>query len=192
MSFTGFWVVMPVPMSVVEEVAPVLGPPIEDRRTSHSARRAMECWVDGGPDALDVPQLHALAAPYLLDDHLDLLFDVWEAHEKAGPFLKSACRKGYPAVGLAHALGPNRFRALPGWFGNFVLTPEEVRTALPAVEAALTLLPSGRRSAEVRLREVLEEVSAEDADTLLDSLLPTWRRAAAEGQGLIGAQVTPD
>ncbi|MCX4755172.1 hypothetical protein [Kitasatospora purpeofusca] len=191
MSFTGFWVVMPVPASVVEEVAPVLAPPIEHRRTSGPARRAMERWAGGGPDGLDMPLLHDLASPDLLDDHLDLLFDVWEAHANAGPFLKSACRKGYPAVGLAHALGPDRFRALPGWFGNFVLTRDQVRTTLPAVEAALTLLPSERRSAEVRLREVLEEVSAEDADTLLDSPLPTWRRAAAAGQGLTGAQVTP-
>ncbi|MFD4908993.1 hypothetical protein [Kitasatospora purpeofusca] len=47
MSFRGFRVVMPVPASVVDEVAPVLALPIETRRTSGSARRAMERWAGG-------------------------------------------------------------------------------------------------------------------------------------------------
>ncbi|MFE7191435.1 hypothetical protein [Kitasatospora sp. NPDC057541] len=191
MSFTGFWVVMPVPAAVIDEVAPVLGPVIEAQSASDAARAGLQRWARGGADVPDVLEFHDLAAPYLLDDHLDLLFEVWGGYEKAGPFLKSACRKGYPAIGLAHALGHERFGVLPGWFGTFVVPPDEVRAALPAVEAALTLHPADRAAADQRLNEFLEEASPEDTAALLDDLAPTWRWAAATGQGLIGAQAVP-
>ncbi|MFH8385860.1 hypothetical protein ACH4E7_33895 [Kitasatospora sp. NPDC018058] len=191
MSITGYWVVMPVPASVIDEVVPVLGPLIAAQAASDAGRRGLERWLRGGLDLPDVLELHDLAAPYLLDDHLDLLFEVWGAYEKADRFLKSACRKGYPAIGMAYALGPERFSAVPGWFGDFVLTPHEVRAALPAVEAALALDPAERAAADRRLHELLDEASEENAAALFDDLVPTWRRAADTGQGLIGAQAIP-
>lgn len=191
MSFTGFWVVMPVPAAEVDKLVPVLRPLIEAQASSGSGQGVLERWLRGGSEAVDVLELHDSTAPYLLDDHLDLLYEVWGAYENAGPFLKASCRKGYPAVGLAHALGPERFGALPGWFGHFVLTPQEVQATLPTVEAAFALDPAQRQAADQRLYELLAEASDEDTAALLDDLVPTWRRAADAGQGLIGAQFVP-
>lgn len=117
MSFTGFSVVMPVPAVEVDKLAPVLGPLIELQATSGSGQGVLERWLRGGSEAVDVLDLHDSTAPYLLDDHLDLLHEVWGAYEKAGPFLKAPCRRGHPGVWLAHGLGPQPFGALPGWFG---------------------------------------------------------------------------
>ncbi|MFF4923936.1 hypothetical protein ACFY4B_25420 [Kitasatospora sp. NPDC001261] len=189
MSFRGYWVVMPVPVDVVADVAPVFTPLIDAQAAA--GRERLERWRHESPGRPDVTELHDLAAPYLLDDHLDVLFGIWGTHEAAGPFLESSCRKGYPAVGLAHALRAERFLALPGWFGHFVLTPQEVRATLPAVQAALDLTPDQRSTVEQRLYDILDEVSEEDAAALLDDLVPVWRRAAATGQGLIGAQAIP-
>ncbi|MFD0260146.1 hypothetical protein ACFVH7_17935 [Kitasatospora indigofera] len=191
MSFTGLWVVMPVPAVLAGELAPVLGPTIEAQAASSPGPKAATRWWQGGAGTVDSGDLHDLAAPFLLDDHLDELYEVWGDYEHAGPFLKSACRKGYPASGLAWALGPRRFGALPGWFGNFVLSPDEVCSALPAVEAALALDTMERTAVEVRLSRLLEEASDDDTAALLDDLVPVWRRAADTGQSLIGAQVVP-
>ncbi|SDT83362.1 hypothetical protein SAMN05216371_8184 [Streptomyces sp. TLI_053] len=182
---------MPVPSSVIDDVAPVLVPLIDAQASSAAGQAGLERWRSGGPGGPDVWEFHDMAAPYLMDEHLDVLFDIWGTYEKPGRFLKAACRKGYPAVGLAHALGPERWAALPGWFGNFVLTPGEVRSSLPAVEAALGFGPGERAAAELRLHDVLDEVSDHDATALLDDLVPVWRRAADTGQGLIGAQAVP-
>ncbi|RKE05124.1 hypothetical protein [Streptomyces sp. TLI_171] len=167
----------------------MLAPLIE--RQAAAAKGAFGRWQRGDLDLRNVRHQDGLAAPDLFDDHLDLLYEVWGAHEKSGPFLVSSCRKGYPTVGLAHALGPRRFAALPGWFGNFVLDPEQVRATLPGVEAAFALDPAQQAIAEQRLHEVLEEVTAEDAAVLFDEVVPTWRRAADLDWGLIGAQATP-
>ncbi|MFB7946411.1 hypothetical protein ACFC6L_16010 [Kitasatospora phosalacinea] len=189
MSFTGWWIVMPVPGAVVAGAAPLLGPPIAAQAAA--GRAAFERWRSGALDLRGREEQYDLAAPDLLDDHLDLLYGIWGAHEKSGPFFAASCRKGHPAAGLAHALGPQRFAELPGWFGNFVLTPEQVRATLPAVTAALALDPAQRAAAEHRLHEVLDEIADEDAAALLDALAPAWQCARDTGRGLIGAQATP-
>ncbi|MEU8927338.1 hypothetical protein AB0D10_41545 [Kitasatospora sp. NPDC048545] len=63
MSITGFWVVMPVPAFVIDEVAPVLGPLIAAQAASDASRRGLERWLRGGLDLPDVLELHNLAAP---------------------------------------------------------------------------------------------------------------------------------
>ncbi|BAJ33227.1 MULTISPECIES: hypothetical protein [Kitasatospora] len=189
MSVTGWWVVMPVPGAVVVDVGAVVGPLVAAQAREGGA--GFERWRRGELDLREAEAQYGLAAPDLLDDHLDLLYEVWGAHEKSGPFLAAACRKGCPAAGLAHAVGAERFGALPGWFGNFALGPERVREAFPAVEAAFSLGTGERAAAERRLYEALEEVRPEDADALLDGLVPVWRRARDAGWGLLGAQATP-
>ncbi|QKW23915.1 hypothetical protein HUT16_36725 [Kitasatospora sp. NA04385] len=189
MSVTGWWIVMAVPGSVVAEVRPRLGPLIEGQAAA--GQGGFERWRRGELDLRCVPEQYDLAAPDLLDEHLDLLYEVWNAHAESGPSLAASCRKGYPAVGLAHALGPERFAALPGWFGHFVLSPGRVRDTLPGVAAALSLDPAQRAAAEQRLRAVLDEVQDADAAALLDGLVPVWQRARDAGWGVIGAQATP-
>ncbi|WP_033354278.1 hypothetical protein [Kitasatospora aureofaciens] len=86
-----------------------------------------------------------------------------------------------------HEIGGQR----SGDFGRFVLIPQEVQATLPTVEAAFALDPDQRQVADQRLYKLLAEASDEDAAALLDDLVPTWRRAADTGQGLIGAQAVP-
>ncbi|CAL9523255.1 hypothetical protein SUDANB176_03895 [Streptomyces sp. enrichment culture] len=50
--------------------------------------------------------------------------------EGAGPFLATA-RKANPDAALRYGLGARRSAMLPGRFGDFLPSAEEVRTALP-------------------------------------------------------------
>ncbi|WP_158714163.1 hypothetical protein [Kitasatospora aureofaciens] len=79
------------------------------------------------------------AGPSALDERICLVYEAWErGYDKALPHLAVSVRKGYPATAMAFALGPERTAALPGWFGDLILTPEQVRQTLPAVEQAFT------------------------------------------------------
>ncbi|MFF0413427.1 hypothetical protein ACFYUY_23695 [Kitasatospora sp. NPDC004745] len=134
-----------------------------------------------------------VAGPSALDERICRVYEAWErGYDKALPHLAVSTRKAYPATAMAFALGPERNAELPGWFGDLILTPQQVRQTLPAVERAFTWSTETRRRAELLLTTALyPEGDQEDIDALLDGVPPVWRAAARAGQGLLGAHFIP-
>ncbi|MGW3100905.1 hypothetical protein [Streptomyces sp. NPDC001100] len=101
----------------------------------------------------------------------------------------ATARKASPFSALAYALGPDATLQLPGWFGEFLLDAEQVRTQLPAAEETLTLTGATRRDAIERIHTWMTGLGddpAHDADELLDGPLRVLRHAARTGQGAAG------
>ncbi|MFF7992271.1 hypothetical protein ACFZDG_21055 [Kitasatospora xanthocidica] len=98
-----------------------------------------------------------------------------------------AARKASPAAALLYALGVDSAALLPGWFGDFLLTADEVRAALPCAEQALRL--DGERRADVlhRIAEWMTGMGDDPefvAGDLLDAPLRVLHRAAGAGLGV--------
>ena len=213
MSFFGLWMVTPLPDEQIARLAPVLVPAIARQAALPQSRLLWQRWatapgeVRGYQPGLqpDHPLLLTLdtsssaflelssACPLNEEEAYDLVNEVWHLAD-VDASLVVTCRKGYPAAALAHALGPERFARLPGWFGDFVLDAAQTRAALPLVRAALDLDADERRRAHARAVEWLCEVGdggAEDATPLLDGLLPVWQAAVDASAGLFGHMVIP-
>jgi hypothetical protein len=99
----------------------------------------------------------------------------------------AVARKASPAAALYYGLGASAAALLPGWFGDFLLTADGVRAALPDAERALRI--DGERRARV-LRRIGDwmtgmgdapEFAAED---LLDGPIEVLCHAAGAGLGV--------
>ncbi|MER7753171.1 hypothetical protein [Kitasatospora sp. NPDC097643] len=185
MGYSIMWVLVPAPAGVVERYGPRLRPLVEAEAALPSSRELWARWEQGlldGDGLLDVA-----CGP--LGEHLDVLYEAWDGCADAGAGLAVSARNRYPVAGLAHGLGPERFAALPGWFGDLLLDPDEVRASLPAVEAAFALDATAYEAAVDRAYVLLND--AYRLGELFDGVLPVWRAAAEAGHGLIGAQIVP-
>jgi len=100
-------------------------------------------------------------------------------------------RKGSPVAALFHGIGPARAQLLPGWMGNFLLTPAEVRAAGTRVEEALTFNANEREPVMQRVRDWLNlmgDSGDEDAEEVVAGPLRCWRSAIESGTGLCANQ----
>ncbi|GAA3483102.1 hypothetical protein GCM10018966_076340 [Streptomyces yanii] len=103
----------------------------------------------------------------------------------AGSFVATA-RKAKPAAALCYGLGAERSAMLPGWFGDFLLSAEEVRTALPRAEEALHLASTERSEVLSRITAwmtAMGDAPDFDAAELIDAPLQVLRFAAETGFG---------
>ncbi|MFE5585364.1 hypothetical protein [Kitasatospora sp. NPDC056531] len=186
MSYSGMWFLIPAPAGAVERHGPRLRALLAEHAADPDNRELLRRW---GRDGLGPEELEWLASGPLGQDP-NGLYDAWNDCEKdIGPYVCVSARNRYPVLGLAHALGPERLAGLPGWFGDMVLTPEEVRAALPAVEAVFDLDAAARAAAEERALEVLR--GTDDVSGLFDAVVPVWRATVEAGRGMIGAQLIP-
>ena len=120
------------------------------------------------------------------DDAFGVASDVWEESADTDHMFLSVQSKDFAVASLFHAIGPRRAALLPGWCGNFLLTPTEVAEALPVVEQALTFTAQERAAAEEQ--DWLHY--GEDDESVLDGPLRVWRVAAAQRLGLCGVALT--
>jgi hypothetical protein len=100
-------------------------------------------------------------------------------------------RKGSPVAALFHGIGPARARLLPGWVGNFLLTPADMTALRSQVEDALTIPAEEQSRALERVRDWLNgmgDSGDEDAEELLRGPLRCWRAAIDKGMGLCATQ----
>ena len=113
------------------------------------------------------------------------------AADDAVPPVVAVTRKVDPAGILFHGLGPARAVAIPGAFGNFLLTAAECRTAWPAVQGAFSL-DQGERSAVLERMEtwLLSGDAPLDVEELLDGLPRIWAQALELGLGLCATTET--
>ncbi|WP_405795883.1 hypothetical protein [Streptomyces sp. NBC_01506] len=136
----------------------------------------------GGPSAPAVVAMKGAAADLLGRATADGLFSV-------------AVREGEPATALHHGLGAQESAQLPGWFGDFLLTADEVRAVLPGAESVLAV--AGPRRMEVVARidawvyAMTDAPEGEfDAAGLLAGPLRVLRHAAAHGLGVVAVTGT--
>ena len=100
-------------------------------------------------------------------------------------------RKGSPVAALFHGIGPARARLLPGWMGNFLLTPAEVTVLRSRVEDALTIPAEEQSRVLERVRDWLNgmgDSGDKDAEELVRGPLRCWRAAIDAGMGLCATQ----
>ncbi|WP_351229684.1 hypothetical protein [Streptomyces sp. NPDC002133] len=105
--------------------------------------------------------------------------------EGAGLFV-AAARKASPAAALCYGLGAEGSAMLPGWFGDFLLSADEVMTALAQAEEALCLSSTRRSEALSRIAAwmtAMGDASGFDAAELIDGPLRVLRFAAETGSG---------
>ncbi len=124
----------------------------------------------------------------VVEEMKDAVMELFPKTEGKDLFCASA-RKGDPMAALAYALGPNATLRLPGWFGDFLLSSEQVLAALPNVENALTLSPDQRAVAVSRVRAWMIAMGDDpdhDADQLIDGPLRVLRSAARTGRAVAG------
>ncbi|MGW4562328.1 hypothetical protein ACWEN3_07945 [Streptomyces sp. NPDC004561] len=103
----------------------------------------------------------------------------------AGLFVATA-RKTNPVAALYYGLGAQRSAMLPGWFGNFLLSADEVRTALPRAEEALLMSDAQRNTALSRITDWMTAMGDTpdcDAAELTDAPVRVIRYAAEAGYG---------
>ncbi|MFF2190140.1 hypothetical protein [Streptomyces sp. NPDC058155] len=101
-----------------------------------------------------------------------------------------AVREGEPATALHHGLGAEASSRLPGWFGDFLLTADEVRAVLPGAESVLAVTGPRRREVLARIDAwayaMADAPEGEfDAAGLLAGPLRVLRYAAAHGLGVV-------
>ncbi|MFJ9774243.1 hypothetical protein ACIRVF_23865 [Kitasatospora sp. NPDC101157] len=189
MSYSGMWFLVPAPAAAIERHGPRLRALLDGHAAEPGNAALRRRWERG--EGFGADELEALVSgPFGWDVNVNGLYDAWnDCGTEIGPALCVSARNRYPVLGLAHALGPERLAGLPGWFGDLVLTPEEVRAALPAVEGVFDLDGTARAAAKERAYEVLGD--SDDVPALFDAVVPVWRAAVEAGRGMIGAQLIP-
>ncbi|MET9954337.1 hypothetical protein ABZ135_22710 [Streptomyces sp. NPDC006339] len=208
MGFTSAWGISAHPDPVIARLAPRLLPAIEADREAPGARARWDAWrraplpdhrtwygggTGGGTATADreaIESFRYLTAPGTRVDELCagvrdpdfyVVDDLWDGQDLDHIFV-SVHAKDYAVTSLFHAVGPARAALLPGWCGNFLLTADETRRALPRVEAALAFRPAERAAAEDK--DWLYYAAGEES--VLDGPLRVWRAAVRDGLGLCG------
>ncbi|MCC9310071.1 hypothetical protein LN042_23885 [Kitasatospora sp. RB6PN24] len=191
MSFMGTWCLVPVDADTIDHYAPLLRPAIDEEAAQSS--EFLQWWRTLADTKEARHQFMEAAAPGALAEHICVVYEAWNrGHDASLPPIVVTVRKRFPAAALAYAVGPERFLQIPGWLGDLVLSPEQVRQALPAIERAFAWNPQERSRAAQRLDDTLrDEGSQEDIDALLDGIPPLWRAAADAGRGVLGAHFIP-
>lgn len=179
--------------------------PLESPPRSSAYRASMEWWSSGAAVPFFECPASACSAPtptpaaYRFADFIaeattvgDTVRQLQDASAELmpktqGPGLYVAtARKASPVAALFHGLGHARSELFPGWFGDFLLSAEEVRSALPGAREALALHGSARDEAIARITEWMTGMGDApdfDAAELLNAPLRVLELAAATGAG---------
>lgn len=210
MSSTGAWVVGVIPDAGARELpnryVHLIGPGDWDKPRDFS--QALAWWLNGGeeetffersvgPSGPLVPTSVAYRfADFIEDANLstaatdamqDASMTLMPEAVGAGLFVATA-RKANPVAALYYGLGAQRSAMLPGWFGNFLLSADEVRAALPRVEEALLMSDAQRGTALSRITDWMTTMGdtpdSAAAAELINAPLRVIRYAAEAGSGV--------
>lgn len=205
------WLVAAMPQERVKELAPGFNSTVDRHAAKAEHQVAWRAWCENPdlvPGLFPDPQAGhpTMVAPLPSVAAFDALASdtPWEDPE-AEPIdfnaarnyidgLEPVCvivRKGSPVAALFHGIGPARARLLPGWLGNFLLTPDEVRDLEPQLKEALAMPAEEHAQVVQRVRDWLNAMGDsgdKDADLLVSGPLRTWRAAVEAGAGLCASQ----
>ncbi|WP_203980391.1 hypothetical protein [Planotetraspora silvatica] len=192
MSSTGVWIVGVIPgdeaVLLSEQFASAAG-----RRPAipgHADDRGVPCTSQPGHPTSAAGRLVDLILSHgpILDTTRDAIMALYPAEEGPGLYV-TAVRKVRPAVALRYGLGAEEISSSSGWFGDFLLTSEEVRQVLPLAEAALAITGPRRASVLARIDEWMSGLGESpdfDVAELLDRPLGVLRHASENGAGAAG------
>lgn len=200
MSVTGYWIVGAIIPAAVERLRGLFPPPPPETAEDLASWQALDEATIAEPElACNRPYLPTDAVLRFLemtgarvpeaDADIDTCIKAVAEVEDEDCFVVSI-RKGDPVAALFYGLGFAAARTLPGRFGCFLLTADEVVAVLPAARAILTM--DAPRRAQVLARiyawlEVAGDVSIGfDAGDLLDGVPRILLRAAELGRGAVG------
>lgn len=212
MSYTGVWSVGAVPDAEVVALPRGFAHLDETWTVPDGCADDLRWWLGGGdrepyftPEP--TPAAHRFAAfargggptapavAAMKDAATDLLRHAAAPGSDPDGLFVEAVRKGEPATALHHGLGAEASAQLPGWFGDFLLTADEVRAVLPGAESVLAV--TGQRRTEVLARidawvYAMTDAPEGEFDTagLLAGPLRVLRYAAAHGLGVVAATGT--
>ncbi len=200
MSVTGFWIVGAITSAAVQRLRGLFPPPPVETAEDLALWQAMDEATIAEPEL-------AYNRPYLPTDVVLRFLEMTGARtpeadadietcikavaevEDEDRFVASI-RKGDPVAALFYGLGFTAARTLPGRFGCFLLTADEVVAALPAARAILTMDASRRAQVLARIYAWLEVAGDEstdfDAGGLVDGVPRILLRAAELGRGAVG------
>ncbi|MFF3565310.1 hypothetical protein ACFYXS_35230 [Streptomyces sp. NPDC002574] len=209
MSATGAWVVGVIPDAEARELldrhAHLSRPGDRDKPAAFG--RALAWWSNGGEDEtfferstgpsgplvptsvahrfadlIEVANPSTAATDAVQDESMALMPEAIGA-----ALFVATARKANPVAALYYGLGARRSALLPGWFGDFLLSADEVRASLPRVEEALLLSDAQRSTALSRITAWMNAMGdAPDcvAAELIDAPLRVVRHAAEAGCGV--------
>lgn len=209
MSSTGVWVVGGIPDTEARELPDryvhLIRPGDWDKPPDFS--QALAWWLNGGEEEAffersmgpsgplaPTPVAHRFAdfiedanvSTAATDAMQDASMTMMPEAVGDGLFVATA-RKANPVAALYYGLGAQRSAMLPGWFGNFLLSADEVRTALPRAEEALLMSDAQRSTALSRITDWMAAMGDTpdcDAAELIDAPLRVVRHAAEAGSGV--------
>jgi hypothetical protein len=205
------WLIAPMREGKVAELAPRFHSAVSKHSGRPELQAAWRAWCadpDLEPGYFPDPQpghptrvsprpavaaFNSLACDMPWDDPEVAHVNLWAA-DNYDSSVEPVCvlvRKGSPVAALWHGIGPARAQMLPGWLGNFLLAPDEVRDLGPQVEEALTMPAEEEARVLQRVRDWLNgmgDSGDKDADQLVSGPLRCWRAAAEAGMGLCASQ----
>jgi|SRR6185312_4797576 len=208
MSSTGVWVVCAIPdeaarnlpmqiISTVQHHAPAISPAYAESLAWWSGGGDGEPFFEAVPDQPEslLPTSAAQRFAELVESsnpHTEALAALRDAIEELRPpvgdpgLFEAHAYRANPVAALWYALGAADSARLPGWFGDFLLTGEEVRAAILGVERALTRNNFRLTQATTRISAWMTVMGAEpkfDAEELLVAPLRVLRHCAEHGLG---------
>ncbi|MQY20405.1 hypothetical protein [Nocardia macrotermitis] len=196
MGYIGVWSVTALPDDAIRTLRPHFADDLTEPYPAEMAR-----WRASGGDFPIEEDLNGWNVTSVeAEDFRDLFLcecgdELWDAFralpEEPGPehSYQVEASKGDPTAALCYGLGPAATDLLPGRLGDFLLPAAEVTRALPNVEQALAIEGERREQVTARIEAWMTGMVDGgwicDPDELLDTPLGLFRRAAADGLGLL-------
>lgn len=109
-------------------------------------------------------------------------------NDGAGLFCATSSRAD-PSAALAYAIGAQSMLRMSGYFGDFLLTSDQLRDVLPDIEVTLSVPEQRRPEITARIMDwmtVIGDAPNHDAVELVDGPLRVFRNAAMTGCGVVG------
>ncbi|MDT3444373.1 hypothetical protein QOZ89_32930 [Pseudofrankia sp. BMG5.37] len=181
MSVSMLWAVSALDAPALERWAPVWTSLFDGYASREDLRTCWQGWLDDGqPDESFARMFSAVAHGGWKE--------LWDfSNECASEVLTDihVTRRCSAPEALFYAIGPARARSLPGFLGNFILTPGQLSAALPGIVAAFSFSPRERIQIRGRVDEALADSAPHDIDDVLDTLPRRARWAADHSMGLV-------
>ncbi|WP_131803646.1 MULTISPECIES: hypothetical protein [Pseudofrankia] len=180
MSVSMLWAVSAVDAQVLDRWGPIWTSLFDGYASRKDLQAGWQRWLDHGqPDA-------SFAEIFSAVTH-DCWQELWTfAHECTSEVLTDVqvTRRRPAPEALFYAIGPARARLLPGFLGNFILTPSQLTAALPDIQAAFAFSQLERDQVLGRVEEALLDSAPCDVDDVLDTLPRRAQWAADHAMGL--------
>jgi hypothetical protein len=175
------WAVSAMDAPALDRWAPVWTNLFDEYASREDLRARWRRWLDHGQPDESFAEMFSVVAHGGWQELWDF------SNECASEVLTDVhvTRRRSATEALFHAIGPARARLLPGFLGNFILTPDQLAAVLPDILTAFSFSPHERVQVCRRVDEVLTDSAPHDLDDVLDTFPRRAQWAAGHSMGLI-------